>query len=98
MFLAKVIGHVVSTQKIPTMQGRKLLLIMPHITEGGRQVPNGSSIVAVDAVGAGEGEFVMFTQGSSSRLTDGTRDLPVDAVVIGIVDNVEIGGKKCALP
>jgi microcompartment protein CcmK/EutM len=98
MFLAKVIGNVVASQKVATMQCRKLLLIMPYITKDGKQVPAGSSIVAVDVVGAGEGEFVMFTQGSSARLTDDTRDLPVDAVIIGIVDSVEIEGKRIALP
>ncbi len=98
MFLAKVIGNVVCTQKYATMQGKKLLLIMPYITKDGKQVPAGSSIVAVDAVGAGEGEFVMFTQGSSARLTDMTRDLPVDAVVMGIVDCVEIEGKRIERP
>ena len=98
MFLAKVIGHVVATQKNPRMEGRKLLFLMPYITKDGRQVPSGSSIVAVDTLGAGEGEFVMFTQGSSARMTDETRDLPIDAVVIGIVDSVEVQGRKTELP
>ena len=98
MFLAKVMGSVVATQKQWTLEGKKLLLIMPYITKDDKQVPSGSSIVAVDSVNAGEGEFVMFTQGSSARLTDATKNCPVDAVVIGIVDTVEIMGKKMALP
>jgi ethanolamine utilization protein EutN len=98
MFLAKVIGNVVSTQKHPRFVGMKLLLIQPYITREEQLVQSGSSIVAVDSVGAGEGELVMFTQGSSARLTDSTRECPVDAVIIGIVDTVELGGKRLEKP
>lgn len=98
MFLAKVIGNVVATQKHPRFQGMKLLLIQPYITRDEQLVQSGSSIVAVDSVGAGEGELVMFTQGSSARLTDSTRECPVDAVIIGIVDTVELGGKRLEKP
>jgi ethanolamine utilization protein EutN len=98
MFLAKVIGTVVSTQKNPKFQGMKLLLIQPHITRDGELVQSGSSVVAVDSVGAGIGELVMFTQGSSARLTDITRDSPTDTVIVGIVDTVEVGGKRLAKP
>jgi ethanolamine utilization protein EutN len=98
MFLAKVIGNVVSTQKNVRFLGSKLLLIQPYITREGKLVESGSSVVAVDSVGAGEGELVMFTQGSSARLTDTTRDLPVDTVIVGIVDTVEIAGRRLAKP
>ncbi len=98
MFLAKVIGTVVSTQKNPKFQGMKLLLIQPYITREDELVQSGSSVVAVDSVGAGLGELVMFTQGSSARLTDITRDSPTDTVIVGIVDTVEIGGKRLAKP
>jgi len=98
MFLAKVIGTVVSTQKNPKFQGMKLLLIQPFITREDTLVQSGSSVVAVDSVGAGLGELVMFTQGSSARLTDITRDSPTDAVIVGIVDTVELGGKRLAKP
>lgn len=98
MFLAKVIGTVVSTQKNPKFQGMKLLLIQPYITRDGQLVQSGSSVVAVDSVGAGIGELVMFTQGSSARLTDVTKDSPTDTVIIGIVDTVEVGGKRVAKP
>jgi ethanolamine utilization protein EutN len=93
VFLARVVGSVVSTQKNLRCQGMKLLLIQPHITQGERLVSSGSSVVAVDTVGAGEGALVLFTQGSSARLTETTKDSPVDAVIIGIVDTVEMGGK-----
>ena len=92
MFIAKVIGNVVSTQKFPKFQGMKLLLIQPYISREGMLQISGSSVVAVDGVGAGIGECVLFTQGSSARLTPSTKDAPVDAVIVGIVDTVEIEG------
>jgi len=98
MFLAKVIGNVVSTQKNVRFLGSKLMLIQPYITREGKLVESGSSVVAVDSVGAGEGELVMFTQGSSARLTDTTKDLPVDAVIVGIVDTVELAGRRLEKP
>jgi ethanolamine utilization protein EutN len=98
MFLAKVIGNVVSTQKNARFLGSKLMLIQPYVTREGKLVVSGSSVVAIDSIGAGEGEFVMFTQGSSARLTDTTRDLPVDAVIVGIVDTVEVAGQRLEKP
>lgn len=94
MILAKVMGTVVSTRKDPALSGLKLLLV--------REVdaafkPAGNSIVAVDAVGAGEGELVLIAAGSSARLTDATKDRPVDHVICGIVDAVEIAGKDVYL-
>ena len=94
MFLAKVLGTVVSSQKDARCQGKKLLLIQPHATQGDLLVPTGASMVAVDGVGAGNGSLVMYTQGSSARLTDITRDTPIDTVIIGIVDAIEIGGRR----
>jgi microcompartment protein CcmK/EutM len=98
MFLAKVIGNVVATQKDPKLQGSKLLLVQPYITREGVLVASGSSIVAVDTLGAGNGECVLFTQGSSARLTPSTREAPIDAVIVGIVDTVEVEGKEVAKP
>jgi len=98
MFLAKVIGSIVATQKNPKFNGMKLLLIQPHISKEGALVPSGSSVVAVDSVGAGHGECVLFTQGSSARLTPTTKDAPVDAVIIGIVDSVEVDGARLEKP
>jgi len=93
MLLAKVTGSLVSTQKVEAMTGRKLLLVEPyHLDrEGGELVGTGRALVAVDTVGAGEGEMVLITQGSSARLTPETKSLPVDTVVIGIVDSVHAG-------
>src|SRR6202790_1571899 len=93
MFIAKVIGNIVSTQKNAKFRGMKLLLIQPYISRENKLEISGSAVVAVDSVGAGVGECVLFTQGSSARLTPATKDAPVDAVIVGIVDTVEVGGK-----
>jgi ethanolamine utilization protein EutN len=98
MFLAKVIGNVVATQKNPKFQGMKLLLIQPYINKDQTLISSGSSVVAVDSVGAGLGECVLFTQGSSARLTPATKDAPVDCVIVGIVDTVEVDGANVAKP
>jgi microcompartment protein CcmK/EutM len=93
MFIAKVTGSVVSSQKTETMVGQKLLVVEPYRLESERRqslVTTGRTFVAVDTVGAGEGEFVLITQGSSARLTPETKNLPVDAVIIGIVDTVHV--------
>jgi len=92
MFIAKVIGNVVSTQKNEKLRGMKLLLVQPYISKEGRLQISGSSVVAVDSVGAGIGECVLFTTGSSARLTPATKETPVDAVIVGIVDAVEVEG------
>ncbi len=93
MFIAKVTGSVVSSQKTETMVGQKLLVVEPYRLESERRqslVTTGRTFVAVDTVGAGEGEFVLITQGSSARLTPETKNLPVDAVIIGIVNTVHV--------
>lgn len=98
MLLAKVIGNIVATQKNPKFQGMKLLFLQPYLSAEGRLKPFGSTVVAVDSVGAGLGECVLFTQGSSARLTPATKDAPVDAVIVGIVDSVEVEGAKVEKP
>lgn len=97
MFLAKVEGSVVATKKDPSMSGRKLLLLRPQLVDEKDPTkfrPGANTIVAVDCLGAGLGEMVMFTQGSSARLAPGMKDAPVDAVIIGIVDVVDVLGKQ----
>jgi ethanolamine utilization protein EutN len=97
MFLARVEGSVVSTKKEASMNGRKLLLLRPQLVDDKDPTkfrPGQNTIVAVDSVGAGINELVMFCQGSSARLAAGLKDLPVDAVVIGIVDSVDVLGKQ----
>src|SRR5512137_2676869 len=97
MFLAKVEGAVVATKKDAGMAGRKLLLVRPQLVDEKDPTkfrPGATTIVAVDSVGAGEGELVMFCQGSSARLAPNLKDAPVDAVIIGIVDSVDVLGKE----
>jgi len=97
MFLARVEGSVVSTKKEASMNGRKLLLLRPQLVDDKDPTkfrPGQNTIVAVDSVGAGVGELVMFCQGSSARLAAGLKDAPVDAVIIGIVDSVDVLGKQ----
>jgi ethanolamine utilization protein EutN len=97
MFLAKVEGSIIATKKDSALTGRKLLLLRPQLVDDkdpARFRPGANTIVAVDSVGAGTGEMVMFTQGSSARLAPGMKDSPVDAVVVGIVDSVYVLGKK----
>jgi len=98
MFIAKVIGNVVATEKNTKFRGMKMLLIQPYISKEGKLVSSGSSVVAVDSIGAGVGECVLFTQGSSARLTPTTKDAPVDAVIVGIVDSVEVNGVSVEKP
>ena len=93
MFVAKVTGSLVSTHKVDTMIGAKLLVVEPYridAEERQRLLTTGRTFVAVDSLGAGEGDYVLFTQGSSARLTPETKQMPIDAVVIGIVDSVHI--------
>jgi len=97
MFLARVEGSVVATKKDASMDGRKLLLVRPQLVDEKdptRFRPGANTIVAVDSVGAGVGELVMFCQGSSARLAPNLKDAPVDAVIIGIVDSVDVLGKQ----
>ena len=97
MFLAKVEGSVVATKKDPSMDGRKLLLLRPQLVDEkdpAKFRPGANTIVAVDSVGAGVGEMVLFCQGSSARLAPNLKDAPVDAVIIGIVDTVDVLGKE----
>jgi ethanolamine utilization protein EutN len=93
MFLARVEGSVVATKKDPSMSGRKLLLVRPQLVDEKDPTqfrPGANTIVAVDSVGAGLGELIMFCQGSSARLAPNLKDAPVDAVIIGIVDTVDV--------
>lgn len=93
MFIAKVTGSLVSTQKVDSMVGHKLLLVEPYRVDPedrSRLKPTGRTFVSVDSLGAGVGEYVLITQGSSARLTPETKQLPVDAVIIGIVDTVSV--------
>ena len=93
MFLARVEGSIVATKKDESISGRKLLLVRPQLVDDKNPTqfrPGANTIVAVDSVGAGLGELVLFCQGSSARLAPNLKDAPVDAVIIGIVDTVDV--------
>ena len=96
MFLAEVIGQIVATKKDELMVGRKLLLLRPNLVDDKNpsQFKDGqNTIVAIDTVGAGEGELVLFCQGSSARNAQGLKGIPVDAAIVAIIDRVEVQGK-----
>lgn len=97
MFIGKVTGTIVATQKTPSMTGHTMFIVEPlRVSEetGNELKSTGRSFVCVDVVGAGEGETVLCVQGSSARLTDETKSLPVDAAIIGIVDTVNVKGER----
>jgi microcompartment protein CcmK/EutM len=89
MLLGKVVGTVVASRKEEELVGLRFLLVKGCDFDG---KPTGSPVVAVDAVGAGVGEIVLFASGSSARQTKVTKDRPVDATIMAIVDEVEVDG------
>jgi ethanolamine utilization protein EutN len=101
MFLARVTGQVVASVKDKTLQGQKLLIVEPLNVKYDDAAPakpaslgnTGRAIVAIDVVGCGEGQLVLVCQGSSARMTEYTKNLPADAVIVGIVDTATYGGK-----
>jgi microcompartment protein CcmK/EutM len=97
MFVAKVTGSLVSTQKVDTLVGYKLLIVEPYRLEPKQRkklTTTGRTFVAVDTLGAGEGDYVLLTQGSSARLTAETKNMPIDCVIVGIVDQVHVDSKQ----
>lgn len=104
LFIARVKGHVVATVKDPSIKGQRLLIVEPLKVAyedsaaasggAGRLEVTGRAIVAMDTIGAGEGQLVLIAQGSSARLAEGLSKMPTDAVVIGIVDEAVVGGRK----
>lgn len=91
MLICRVTGTVVATRKEPTLEGLKLLLVRACDVKG---EATGAVLVAADAVGAGEGEVVLIAQGSSARQTEATQNRPVDAVVMAIVDLLDVHGER----
>ena len=91
MLLGKVVGTVVSTRKEPTLTGSKFLVVRGLDLDG---KPTATLVVAVDAVGAGVGEWVLYASGSSARQTEMTKDRPVDATIMAIVDIIEVEGTR----
>jgi ethanolamine utilization protein EutN/carbon dioxide concentrating mechanism protein CcmL len=87
MQIAKVIGTTVSTIKDQTLGGRKLLILRQTDVDG---VPYGKPYVAVDTLDAGVGDLVLTAHGSSGRMTELTKNRPIDAVIMAVVDHLEI--------
>ena len=90
MLIAKVIGTTVSTIKDEKLQGRKLLILRPTDERGN---PVGKPYIAIDTVDAGIGELVLTASGSSARQTAITKDTPVDAVIMAMIDSMEVEGE-----
>jgi ethanolamine utilization protein EutN len=87
VLLAKIVGTVVATRKDPRLESSKLLIARPMDPRGKSE---GSYLVAVDTVDAGVGETVLIVSGSSARMAAGLKDCPVDAAIVGIIDNIEV--------
>ena len=94
MLLARVVGTVVATRKDPRLVSNKLLIARPMDPHG---KPEGNYLVAVDTVDAGVGETVLIVSGSSARMAAGMKDCPVDAAIVGIVDTIEVDGRRLTL-
>ena len=90
MILAKVLGNIIVSVKVDGIDGSKYMIVAPCTPAG--ETAEGA-MVALDLIGATTGEFVLVSQGSSVRQTEITKDKPVDAVIMGIVDIVEEYGK-----
>ncbi len=90
MRIALVIGSTVATIKDEALHSRKLLIVRAADTAG---KPSGEPFVAVDTVSAGAGDLVLVTEGSSARQTGLTSNAPVDAVIVGVIDSLEVGGQ-----
>ena len=97
MILGQVRGRVVSTAKIESLSGKKLLVVEVVSVRDHGLVRTGREMLCVDAVQAGEGELVVVVQGSSSRIAPDMREVPTDAVIVGIIDELQSMGKKMEL-
>lgn len=87
MILARVVGNVVATRKDARLEGKKLL-VLQHLTPAGAR--RDQYVVALDTVGAGDGERVLCVAGSSARMASGMKDTPVDTAIVGIVDEISM--------
>lgn len=83
MLIGKVTGSVVSTRKSDNLVGNKFMIveILEHMQNGAKQ------IIAIDKIGAGIGEYVLVAQGSAARIGTGMKDAPIDAAIVGIIDD-----------
>ena len=91
MLIGKVVGSVVATRKDEKLENQKLLVVQVHDHQNR---PKDQYVVAVDAVGAGNEEMVLYATGSSARQTTMTEGKPCDAVIMAVVDSWDIGGEN----
>jgi ethanolamine utilization protein EutN len=92
MQIGQVIGTIVATQKHHKLEGAKLLLVQPTLTDG---TPRGPALLAIDSVGAGVGERVLLViEGKAAGQALGRKAAPVDAAIIGIIDEIDEGGRS----
>lgn len=87
MQLGTVIGNVWATRKEDRLQGLKFLIVQPELPDG---TPYGTAFVAVDRIGAGVGDRVMVTKGSPAANITPDRQLPIDALIVGIIDSIDV--------
>jgi microcompartment protein CcmK/EutM len=92
MVLGRIIGTLVASRKEPTLEGLKLLVVRACDVDGSVSA-SATVAIAVDAVGAGIGEVVLYCAGSSARQTQVTQNRPVDATIMAIVDQITVGGE-----
>ncbi len=88
MFLARVVGNVVSTIKDPQLAAKKILIVQP-INKAGKDV--GQKLVAIDSVGAGAGEIVYYCRGREASFPWYPEEVPTDATIVAIVDTINVG-------
>ncbi|MBF8983115.1 EutN/CcmL family microcompartment protein [Lutibacter sp. B2] len=87
MQIGRIVGTVVATRKDERLTGHKLMITQMVDVSGNIQ---GHPIIAVDTVGAGIGELVLFTKGTSARFAANKPESPIDAAIIGIIDNIDV--------
>jgi ethanolamine utilization protein EutN len=87
MFIGKVVGSLWATRKTENTQGMKFLMIQPYNLN---KAPNTDTVIAVDVLGAGEGEIVMVAYGRAARLAAGNDNVSIEAAVVGIIDEYEV--------
>lgn len=91
MYLANVVGTVVSTRKNDNLVGKKILIVQPLNV---KYLPEGACEIAVDSVGAGVGEIVLVSAGSSAAKVFDAENSPIDRAIIGIIDSIEVSDQE----
>jgi ethanolamine utilization protein EutN len=87
VYIGEIVGLVISTSKDEGLVGKKILIVQPM---NAKYEPIGNTEVAVDCVGAGAGEYVLVTTGSSARNIFDNSKSPIDRAIVGIIDNIEV--------